>query len=89
MNVEDVRAWLGTDSGIVATPHSQRSDAQILVRLRDGLVDFPITDIINDVEETLETPVQTPGKNSNRNCRSPMPGGAGNSRSQTAQTLWC
>ena len=59
VNVEDVRAWLGTDSGIVATPHSQRSDAQILVRLRDGLVDFPITDIINEVEETLQTPVQT------------------------------
>ena len=59
LNVKDVHAWLGTDEGIIATPHSQRSDAQILVRLRDGLVDFPITDIINEVEETLQTPVQT------------------------------
>ncbi len=59
LSVKDVHAWLGTDEGIVATPHSQRSDAQILVRLRDGLVDFPITDIINEVEETLQTPVQT------------------------------
>ncbi|MCZ6618547.1 MAG: GTP cyclohydrolase FolE2 [Gammaproteobacteria bacterium] len=59
VNATDVHAWLGSDDGIIATPHSQRSDAQILVRLRDGLVDFPITDIIDQVEETLLTPVQT------------------------------
>ncbi len=59
VSAKDVHAWLGTDEGIIATPHSQRSDAQILVRLRDGLVDFPITDLINKVEETLQTPVQT------------------------------
>ena len=58
-SVRDVRAWLGTEQGIVATPHSQRSDARILVRLRDGLEDFPITDIIDQVEATLQTPVQT------------------------------
>jgi GTP cyclohydrolase I len=50
---------LGTEQGIVATPHSQRSDAHILVRLQDGLVDFPITDLIDEVENTLKTPVQT------------------------------
>lgn len=58
-SVSDVHAWLGTEQGIVATPHSQRSDARILVRLRDGLVDFPITDLIDEVESTLKTPVQT------------------------------
>ncbi|MDH3642129.1 MAG: GTP cyclohydrolase FolE2 [Gammaproteobacteria bacterium] len=58
-SVSDVHAWLGTEQGIVATPHSQRSDARILVRLQDGLVDFPITDIIDEVENTLKTPVQT------------------------------
>jgi len=58
-SVADVHAWLGTEQGIVATPHSQRSDARILVRLRDGLVDFPITDLIDQVEQTLKTPVQT------------------------------
>jgi len=57
--LSDVHAWLGSEQGIVATPHSQRSDARILVRLRDGLVDFPITDVINEVENTLKTPVQT------------------------------
>ena len=37
----------------------QRSIARLLVKLRDGLVDFPITDLIDDVEATLKTPVQT------------------------------
>ncbi len=57
--VGDVRAWLGTEQGIVATPHSQRSDARIRVKLREGLIDFPITDLIDEVEGTLKTPVQT------------------------------
>jgi GTP cyclohydrolase I len=59
VSVGDVRAWLGTEQGIVATPHSQRSDARIRVKLRDGLIDFPITDLIDEVEATLKTPVQT------------------------------
>jgi GTP cyclohydrolase IB len=54
-----VKAWLGTDQGIVATPHSQRSTARILVRLTDGLETFPITDLIDQVEGVLQTPVQT------------------------------
>ena len=54
-----VHAWLGTDQGIVATPHSQRSTGRILVRLADGIEDFPITDLINRAEDTLKTPVQT------------------------------
>ncbi len=59
VSAEDVHAWLGTDKGIVATPHSQRSTARILVRLTDGLESFPITDLIDGVEGTLKTPVQT------------------------------
>ena len=57
--VEQVAAWLGSDQGIVATPHSQRSDAKVLVRLEDGIEHFPITDLIDAVEDTLKTPVQT------------------------------
>jgi len=57
--IDVVAAWLGTEQGIVATPHSQRSDAHILVRLADGIEHFPITDLIDAVEETLKTPVQT------------------------------
>jgi GTP cyclohydrolase I len=59
VSAREVRAWLGTEQGIMATPHSQRSDARILVRLRDGVEDFPITEIIDQVENTLQTPVQT------------------------------
>lgn len=54
-----VQAWLGTEQGIVATPHSQRSTAHVLVRLTDGLETFPITELIDEIEGTLATPVQT------------------------------
>ncbi len=57
--INEVVGWLGSEQGIVATPHSQRSDARILVQLRDGLDEFPITDIIDEIENTLKTPVQT------------------------------
>jgi len=43
----------------VATPHSQRSDAKLLARLRDGLEEFPLTDLVDLIENTLKTPVQT------------------------------
>ena len=59
VSAEQVIAWLGSEQGIVATPHSQRSDARILVRLEDGIENFPITEIIDAVEDTLKTPVQT------------------------------
>ena len=59
VDANEVHAWLGTEEGIVATPHSQRSIAKILVRLEDDLDDFPITELIDSVEQTLKTPVQT------------------------------
>ncbi len=59
VSVTDVRDWLDSEQGIVATPHSQRSTASVLVQLKDGVEDFPITDLINAVENTLKTPVQT------------------------------
>ena len=59
VSAADVNAWLGTEQGIVATPHAQRSDARILVRLDDGIEHFPITDLIDAAEDTLQTPVQT------------------------------
>ncbi len=59
VSAADVRAWLGPEQGIVATPHSQRSTAQLLVRLADGVEDFPLTALVDTVEDTLKTPVQT------------------------------
>ncbi len=54
-----VKAWLGTESAIAGTPHGQRSIANVRVRLDDTLTSFPITALVNDVEEALATPVQT------------------------------
>ncbi len=54
----DVFNWLGTAEGIVATPHSQRSVAQVKAKLSSTTAEFPITDIINQVEDILQTPVQ-------------------------------
>lgn len=59
VDISDVHTWLGSDQGIMATPHSQRSTAHLLVRLADGLESFPISDLINAIEGTLKTPVQT------------------------------
>ena len=55
---EDVLAWLGTEQGILATPHSQRSVAEVLVRLAPGSDELPITDLVDMVEGALKTPVQ-------------------------------
>ncbi|MXW54110.1 MAG: GTP cyclohydrolase I FolE2 [Gammaproteobacteria bacterium] len=54
-----VRHWLGTDQGIVATPHGQRSSASVVVRLKPELEAFPLTHLIDKVEGALATPVQT------------------------------
>ena len=51
--------WLGTAEGIVATPHSQRSNAQIQVRLRNDQHVLPITELIDCIEASLGTAVQT------------------------------
>lgn len=59
VQIADVKAWLGSEEGIVATPHSQRSVAKVLVKLKDSLEDFPITNLIDLVEKALRTPVQT------------------------------
>lgn len=55
----EVLAWLGSPKGIVATPHSQRSIAQLRLRLDDRLDDLPLIALINDAEGALGTAVQT------------------------------
>ena len=50
--------WLGSESGIRATPHSQRSSARVRVRLASGF-EFPIVYLIDLIENALQTPVQT------------------------------
>ncbi len=55
---QQIFEWLGSESGIRATPHSQRSSARVRVRLASGF-DLPIVDLIDLIEKALQTPVQT------------------------------
>ena len=42
----------------MATPHSQRSVAEVKVKLNTAISDFPITDLVDLIENALQTPVQ-------------------------------
>lgn len=61
---DDIRAWLGTEQGIVATPHSQRSYARVRTRLAAGTRELPLRSLISRLEQALGTPVQTAVKRS-------------------------
>jgi len=58
IDLETVHEWLGTTEGIVATPHSQRSVAEIKVKLNENVNEFPITHLVDLIENSLKTPVQ-------------------------------
>ncbi len=58
VSAKDVHDWLGTTEGISATPHSQRSLAQVRVKLSDKVKDLPISRLIDQIEAALSTPVQ-------------------------------
>jgi GTP cyclohydrolase I len=53
-----VLAWLGSEKGIVATPHAQRSVAQLRVRFVDG-APLNLIALLDRIEFSLGTPVQT------------------------------
>lgn len=53
-----VLAWLGSEKGIVATPHAQRSVARLRVRPAEGAT-FDLINLIDRTEQALGTPVQT------------------------------
>lgn len=57
VDYQAVLAWLGTPEGICATPHSQRSYAQIKLNLTAN-DELNLSKLINLVEDTLKTPVQ-------------------------------
>jgi len=58
VDAEDIHKWLGTTEGIVATPHSQRSIAEVKVKLAENVAEFPIVDLVDSIENALQTPVQ-------------------------------
>jgi GTP cyclohydrolase I len=59
LDQQRVHDWLGSEQGINATPHSQRSLLQLRARLLPSFQDFPIVDFIDLLENALQTPVQT------------------------------
>ncbi|GAB2514131.1 GTP cyclohydrolase FolE2 [Lysobacter humi (ex Lee et al. 2017)] len=54
-----VRDWLQSEAGLVATPHAQRSRADVRVELARGLAQLPVVELIDSLETALGTPVQT------------------------------
>lgn len=57
LSYAEILEWLGTPEGICATPHSQRSYAQIKLKVtEETALDF--SSWINLVENSLQTPVQ-------------------------------
>ena len=59
VDLEKVHEWLGTPEGVSATPHSQRSIAQVRVKLSKDINDMPISRLIDQIETALPTPVQS------------------------------
>ena len=58
VDAEQVHEWLGTVEGISATPHSQRSVAQVRVKLDETMNELPISRLLDEIEDALQTPVQ-------------------------------
>ncbi len=54
-----ILAWMGSQRGMVATPHSQRSRLQAKVRLALNPGGLPIVALLDQIENALQTPVQT------------------------------
>jgi len=54
-----VHDWLESESGMIATPHAQRSRAQVRVELRPTFDELPLEPLIDAAEAALGTPVQT------------------------------
>ena len=54
-----VRDWLESGRGLAATPHAQRSRAEIRVELRPAFDELPLASLADALEAALGTPVQT------------------------------
>ena len=54
-----VRDWLASERGLAATPHAQRSRAEVRVELRPAFDELPLLALVDAVEAALGTPVQT------------------------------
>ena len=59
LDADAVLRWLGSEQGIMATPHSQRSHADVRVRFAHAPASLPVIDLVDCIEDALKTPVQT------------------------------
>ncbi len=57
-DVSEVSQWL-QEQGSIATPHSQRSVAKVTVAVPDDSGNFALQRLIDQIESSLQTPVQT------------------------------
>ena len=58
LNYDKILAWIGSEQGINATPHAQRSTAHIRTILKPDCAQIPLIKYINVVESVLKTVVQ-------------------------------
>ena len=58
LSTEVVREWLASERGLAATPHAQRSRADVRVELRPTFEELPVVPLIDALEGALGTPVQ-------------------------------
>jgi GTP cyclohydrolase IB len=58
VDLQEVIQWLGRDTSIMATPHSQRSHADVSVVYTDGTQVPRLEELIDGVEGVLQTAVQ-------------------------------
>src|SRR3546814_1070248 len=54
-----VHDWLASERGLAATPHAQRSSADVRVQLKPSFGQLSIESLIDAIEAALGTPVQT------------------------------
>lgn len=59
LSTQVIGEWLASARGLAATPHAQRSRAEIRVELLASLDELPLADLIDRAEDALGTPVQT------------------------------
>ncbi len=54
-----VSQWIASERGMAATPHAQRSRAEVRVELKPSFDELPVQALVDAVEVVLATPVQT------------------------------
>ena len=59
LSVAAVHDWLAGERGLAATPHAQRSRAEVRVELRPAFDELPLASLVDALEAALGTPVQT------------------------------